>query len=188
MSIDGFHRPRAERRAAGTGAEGFYRGSYRYDAFRASVVEPLRAGRPILPAIWDVDADEPAAAAPVDVPEDGVVVVEGIFLHRPELVGCWDATVWVEAPFAVSVPRGNARFPGLPPDPDAPENARYVGGQRLYLAEADPSRRATWVFDNADLARPGLRSPDGATAAAAAPDDDDLAAAGSDRRPAPGVP
>ncbi len=157
LSIDGFHRPKAERIAAGHGADGFYRGSYRYDEFRTCVVDAVRAGRPITPAIWDVAHDAPVTPVLVDVPQDAIVLVDGIFLQRPELADVWDATVWVDAPFEVTVPRGNARFPGDPDtDPEAPVNQRYVGGQRLYLAEADPRSRSTWVFDNADLACPVL--------------------------------
>ena len=69
-------------------------------------------------------------------------------------------------PFEVSVPRGNARFGELDAeqaDPASEVNARYVGGQRLYLAEVDPAARATWLLDNTDLAAPVLtsRPPDG---------------------------
>jgi uridine kinase len=65
--------------------------------------------------------------------------------------------VFVDVPFTVSVPRGNARFgEGHDPDPEAESNHRYVGGQRLYLAEADPRGRATWVLDNTDLDAPVL--------------------------------
>lgn len=156
VSIDGFHRSRAERMAAGGGPEGFYHGSYRYDAFRELVVDRVRSGRPVVPAVWDVVADAPVEPAELALPSDAVVVVDGIFLHRPELVGLWDGSVWLDVPFAVSVPRGNARFPGLDPDPDAAANLRYVGGQRLYLAEADPAAAATWILDNTDLEHPVL--------------------------------
>ncbi len=149
-------------RAAGPGPEGFYRGSYRYSDFRRCVVEPLGSGEPIMPAIWDVARDESITPDPVVVPPRGVVLVDGIFLHRPELRDLWDATVWIEVPFAVSVPRGNARFAGAhDPDPEAPSNSRYVGGQRLYLQEADPRSHATWVFDNTDLAQPQRRRRNG---------------------------
>ena len=155
VSIDGFHHPRARRRAAGTGPEGFYRSSYRYDVFHEVVVDRLRAGLPVVPRVWDVVADEPVEAEHVIVPDDGIVIVDGIFLHRPELVDAWDASVWLEVPFSVSVPRGNARFPGThDPEPDAAENIRYVGGQRLYVAEVDPAGSATWVIDNTDLENP----------------------------------
>ncbi|WP_309104095.1 uridine kinase [Microbacterium sp.] len=161
VSIDGFHRPKAERRRAGSGPEGFYRGSYRYDAFWECVITPLRRGEAITPAVWDVARDRPVAPSRFIVPPRGILIVDGIFLQRSELVDAWDATVWVDAPFAVSVPRGNGRFPGShDPDPDAPSNRRYVGGQRLYVAEAAPEKRATWVFDNTELDRPTLRRVD----------------------------
>ncbi|GIL35967.1 hypothetical protein [Phycicoccus sp. DTK01] len=85
--------------------------------------------------------------------------VDGIFLHRPELAGLWDASLWVEVPFEVSLPRGNARFGPLDDaacDPGSPANTRYVGGQRTYLAEVAPRSRATWVLDNTDLEHPVL--------------------------------
>lgn len=155
VSIDGFHYPRAQRRAAGSGPEGFYRGSYDYAAFRAHVTDPLRAGRPITPAVWDVDLDQPVSPQPVDPRPDAVVLVDGIFLHRPELREVWDDSIWVDVPFAVSVPRGNSRYPGMHnPDPESPDHHRYVHGQRLYLADANPRRHATWIVDNTDLARP----------------------------------
>lgn len=157
VSIDGFHRPRADRLLAGTGPHGFYRGSYRYDEFRTCVVEAVRAGTPMTPAVWDVARDQPVALAPVEVPADAIVLVDGIFLQRPELADVWDATVWVDAPFTVTVPRGNARFPGQhDPDPEAAINRRYVDGQRLYLDDAKPSERSTWILDNTDLRHPCL--------------------------------
>ena len=67
-------------------------------------------------------------------------------------------------PFEVSVPRGNARFGEVgaeQADPASGVNARYVGGQRLYLAEVDPAARATWLLDNTDLAAPVLRGGSG---------------------------
>jgi uridine kinase len=67
--------------------------------------------------------------------------------------------VWVHAPFQVSVRRSNARFGAVgaaEADPGSPSNRRYVGGQRLYLAEVDPGAKATWVLDNTDLEVPEL--------------------------------
>lgn len=159
ISIDGFHRPKRDRISAGSGPEGFYRGSYRYREFLDCVVGPLRAGRPLTPAVWDVARDTPVDRAVLEIPPQGVLLVDGIFLQRPELDGIWDATVWVDAPFAVTVPRANARFPGRhESDPEAHSNRRYVGGQRLYLEEVDPRSRATWIVDNTHLEHPVLLS------------------------------
>ncbi|TSI12471.1 uridine kinase [Brevibacterium aurantiacum] len=157
LSIDGFHHPRATRYAKGTGPESFYHSSYDYPAFLRFVVEPLRAGRSVIPAVWDVEADVPVQPCPLDLSDDCILLVEGIFLHRAQLRDCWDASVWVDVPFAVSVPRGNLRFSGsFDPDPDSELNHRYVGGQRIYFRECSPWEQATWIFDNTDLGHPSL--------------------------------
>jgi hypothetical protein len=161
-SVDGFHRPAAQRYARGRTPETFYRDQYDHDAIRSRLVGPFRAGEAWTRAVHDVERElvldlppEPSAGP------DAVLVVDGIFLHRPELADLWDLTVWLEVPFEVSIPRGNARFgpvDAASADPASEENARYVGGQRLYLAEVEPARRATWVLDNADLGAPVLTS------------------------------
>lgn len=161
VGIDGFHHPRARRYLRGTGPDMFYADSYDYEAFRTCVLEPFRTGRPLTPAVFDVAADRAVTPSPVEAAVDTLLLVDGIFLQRPELAGQWDAVVFVDAPFAVTVPRGNARFDGHhDPDPEAASNRRYVEGQRLYLAQARPREQASWVFDNTHLDRP-LLSPRG---------------------------
>lgn len=161
VSIDGFHQPRHIRYRHGQGPESFYRDSYDYQGFLGAVVEPLHNREPITPALWDVDQDHPVTPVPVPVPDDGIVLVDGMFLHRPELVDLWDASIWLRVPFHVSVPRGNMRFAGdHDPDPEASSNHRYVGGQRLYLAEADPETHCTWIIDNTNLNSPTLHPAD----------------------------
>ncbi|HSK24652.1 MAG TPA: hypothetical protein VK906_15810 [Egicoccus sp.] len=160
-SVDGFHRPAAERHRRGRHSpEGFFLDSYDYDAMRRLLFEPLRPGgdrRGVL-AIHDVDRDA-AVDAPIEVVADpAVLLVDGIFLHRDELVDFWDLSVWLDVPFEVSVPRGASRGYG-DPDPRSPANHRYVEGQRLYLRTCRPHERATFVVDNTDLDAPRLVRP-----------------------------
>lgn len=164
VSIDGFHRPRAQRYARGRGPDSFYRDSYDYEAFRSCVLRPFRAGDPITPGVFDVERDQPVTPEPLTAGADALLLVDGIFLRRPELAGAgaWDASVLVQAPFAVTVPRSNARLPRAEPgadDPAHPANSRYVGGQRLYLQQAR-LHPPTWILDNTDLAQPQLLEPD----------------------------
>ncbi|MDN5630947.1 MULTISPECIES: hypothetical protein [Kocuria] len=93
VSMDNFHHPRAHRYATGRGPESFYRDSYDYDAFRRCVITPLRTGRAVTPAVWDVDEDRPVDARPIELALDTLVLVDEIFLHRPELRDEWDASV-----------------------------------------------------------------------------------------------
>ena len=85
-------------------------------------------------------------------PEASVLLLDGLFLHRPELRGCWDVSVFLDAPFEITVPRGAARGQGFgSPDPGSASNRRYVEGQRLYLGENRPHDVADIVIDNSDF-------------------------------------
>ncbi|MGC5169430.1 uridine kinase [Microbacterium sp. DT81.1] len=159
-SIDGFHRPRAERYVRGRDSpEGFYRDSFDYSLFRRVLVEPFRDGLQTRGATgfqlsaFDVARDAQVGSRWVTAPEDAVLVVDGIFLHRPELRGLWDWSVWLEVPLEVTYAR-MAERDGSDPDPQAPSNARYVDGQRLYVLEADPRLAASAVIDNTDPSHP----------------------------------
>lgn len=158
VSIDGFHRVRAERYSRGRHSpEGFWQDSYDYDAFHREVVRPFRAGTgTFLRAAHDVDTDDVLDGPREQVVAGSLVIVDGIFLHRPELRNIWDFTLFLDVPFRESARRMSTRD-GLPADPDAPENARYIGGQRIYLEQCDPRGSADLVVDYGDLSRPSIR-------------------------------
>lgn len=157
-SIDGFHRPRAERYVRGrTSPEGYYRDSYDYATFRRVLVDPFRGGATadagFQLAVFDVDRDEPVASEWVTAPRDAVLIVDGIFLHRPELRGIWHWSVWLDAPLDIRYER-MARRDGTDPDPAAASHRRYRDGMELYLRDADPRRAAAAIVDNTDPAAP----------------------------------
>ncbi len=159
-SIDGFHRPRTERYARGRrDPEGFYRDSYDYATFRRVLIDPFRDGAQTAGttgfqlAAFDVVRDAPVESEWVSAPIDAVLIVDGIFLHRPELRDLWDWSLWLDVPVETAYAR-MAERDGSDPDPDAASNARYRLGQELYLSEAAPRARATLVVDNADAAHP----------------------------------
>lgn len=146
-SVDGFHNPPGVRYRRGRRSpEGFFLDSYDYDTLRAVLLDPLstRGSGRYVTAVYDVDAEEPVEVPVKTAPEDAVLIFDGIFLHRPELRGYWDLSVFLDVPFEVSIPRGAQRGYG-DPDPDAASNRRYVEGQRLYLAECRPAGHASIV-------------------------------------------
>lgn len=160
LTLDGFHNPRPHRYRRGPDSpEGFFRDSYDYDQFRELVLKPLSPGGNglYIPAIYDVQQEQPVTPSPRQATAESVVVVDGIFLHRDELAAHWDYSIWLEVPFDVSIPRGAARGYGFGSnDPHAASNRRYVEGQRLYINEAKPATRASAVVDNRDLDNPGF--------------------------------
>jgi uridine kinase len=155
-SVDGFHHPPHVRYRRGrTSPEGFYLDSFDLSALRRLLLDPLLPGgdRRVVRAVYDVSREVPVAPAAEVVDDAAVVIVDGVFLHRPELVEAWDLSVFLAVPFEVSMARCAARD-GTDPDPSAVANRRYVEGQRRYLGACEPERRASMVVDNVDLAAP----------------------------------
>jgi uridine kinase len=149
-SADDFLNPRAVRYRQGrTSPEGFFEDSCDYAALHRELLGPLGPGgsRRFRRRAFDLKADRPADAPVEHAAADAILVLDGLFLHRPELRDLWDLSVFLEVPFTVSVARCAARD-GTSPDPAAAANRRYVEGQRLYLATCDPRAHATWVIDN----------------------------------------
>jgi uridine kinase len=157
ISIDGFHRQRAERYRLGRDSpEGFWLDSYDYEAFQRGVVGPLRSGAgPYLLASHDLDTDDLLDGPVHHLQTPSVVLVDGIFLHRAELRDTWDFSVFLDVAFEVSVGRMAVRD-GSDPDPAAGSNRRYVEGQLIYLSAAQPASLATVVVDNNEIAAPRI--------------------------------
>lgn len=161
-SVDGFHQARAVRYRLGRDSpEGFYRDSYDYAGLRRALLDPLGPDGSMRyqTAIFDVDADQSVSQPELTAPPGSILIVDGLFLHRPELRSVWDDSVFLRVDFAVSVPRGAARGPGFgSPDPAAESNRRYIGGNQLYFREANPEKWAGVVVDNNDLNAPFIVS------------------------------
>lgn len=155
-SIDDFHRPREERYVRGRqSGEGYYNDSFDYSLFRRVLIEPFRmAGSTGFQlAGFDEKRDTGEELRWVTGPKDATLIVDGVFLHRADLRGLWHYSIWLDVPLAEAYRRLAATL-GVDPDPTASSNARYVGGQELYLRDAGPRTRASAVINNADEAHP----------------------------------
>ena len=158
VSVDGFHQPRSVRYRRGRDSpEGFWLDSYDYSRFRADVLDPLGPGgsRRYRSAAHDVGTDAALHPEPRLAEPGSVLVVDGIFLNRAELADVWDLSVFLDVPFGVTALR-MAERDGIAPDVDDPRTRRYVEGQRLYFAAADPRSRADVVLDNVDFRAPQI--------------------------------
>jgi len=157
-SVDDFHHVRAVRYRRGRDSPlGFWLDSFDYAALRRELLDPLGPGGSgrYRRAVHDVETD-----AHLDLPfqtatAGTVLVLDGLFLHRDELAGGWDFSVFLDVPFPVSAARMAIRD-GSVPDPAHPSLARYVRGQLLYFAECSPWERADVVVDNRDWNEPAL--------------------------------
>jgi uridine kinase len=125
LSVDDFLRPEEERYRRGRDSpEGCYRDSHDLAALRRTLRR--RAG-------------------------DAVVVVDGVFLLRPELDVEWDLTVHLQVPDEEVLRRALVRDG---PDAAPRYRSRYLPAQRLYEAECRPADRADVLLDNTDPQAP----------------------------------
>jgi uridine kinase len=141
-SIDDFHFPRAIRHARGETADSYYEDTFDVARFRQELLEPFARGEPIRTRIFDrardVAIEEPATLAP----PGAVLLVDGIWLHKPELRGCFELTIWLEVDRLVALERAIAR------DGMAERyRNRYFPGETRYLQEVRPRELADLVVD-----------------------------------------
>ena len=119
-------------------------------AFVEEVLEPLRAdgsGR-----YRTSDRDEAGHATWLCVPNDAVVIVEGLGLHSPVLCGqgrdrLWDLSVWLDVSFEEAYRRLHHDH-GTDPDPQAAANADTYLPQLAYIKECEPAVHPDLVVDH----------------------------------------
>jgi uridine kinase len=119
LGIDDFHHPPEIRHARGAGPDSYYEDAFDVEAFRRAVEA---------------------------VPRDRVLIVDGIFILKPELRDLWDLTVWLEIDRGVALERALAR------DGEALRDrylTRYVPGETRYLEEVRPQELADLVVRTA---------------------------------------
>ncbi|MGE4183616.1 MAG: uridylate kinase, partial [Hyphomicrobiaceae bacterium] len=99
-SIDGFHRPKSQRYARGRySAEGYYYDARDLPAVMQLLLVPLgpNGDRLYRTQSFDLENDMPVEQEPQLAPANGILVVDGTFLQRPELSDGWDITIFVKA-------------------------------------------------------------------------------------------
>lgn len=160
--IDGFHKSRELRYRRGVDSpEGYFFDSFDYEAVRTQLLEPLGPGgsRRYRRAVFDYRLDEKIDLPEEEAPAGAILLFDGVFLLRSELLGYWDFSIFVYASFEEIVRRAELRDSELFGD-EAATRARYLGrylpGQELYLRRSEPHQRADVVIDNTIVAEPKL--------------------------------
>ena len=160
-SIDGFHNPRDVRYGKGRlSPEGYYHDSFNVQKLIDVLLKPLGPSESLeyKTTIFDYRTDSSVDSPTQIASSNDILIVDGIFLFRPELQDYWDMKVFVDVPFSVTVPRAIKR------DSDGNEaevrmqyEKRYVPGQKLYFEDAQPKGKADIVIDNTDFENPSIQ-------------------------------
>ena len=162
-TIDSFHNPKKVRYQRGPDSpEGYYFDSFNYEVLKRDLLIPLGpdGDRHYCPAVFNLKDDVPTNGAWYTAPTNAVLLFDGVFLLRPELILYWDFSIFLDVDFHISVSRavqrdianGDQKW-----DSDTLQKRyerRYVPGQQLYFREARPQQRASIIVDNNDYLNP----------------------------------
>ncbi|MFD0557326.1 uridine kinase [Stackebrandtia endophytica] len=158
IHVDDFHRPHSERvRPDLPEPQQFYRYSIDFPRLCRDLLEPIRRHRRVDVRLrlldhytdtWSIDRGyhvEPAT----------VVVLEGIFLLRPEVRRFVDLMIFLEVDEPTVLARATLRDVPLQGIEVLDRYRRkYLPGQRRYLAAHPPAVHADIIVDNRDHAAP----------------------------------
>lgn len=161
-SIDDFLFPKSQRYRLGKySADGCYHDSFDFETLYRVLLDPLGPGgdRSFQPAYRDKLTDTawnlPASMAQADA----VLLFDGVFLLRPELIERWDLRIFVSAAFETTLSRGRARdesvaLYGSVGEVERRFHQRYFPSQQYYFDTIRPTELADIVVHNDEPERP----------------------------------
>jgi uridine kinase len=158
-TIDDFLLPRAQRYRRGEfSAEGCYFDTHDHEALNRVLLDPLgpAGDRRFQHAVYDHTADAVLSPPTTTAPADAVLIFDGVFLLRPELIGQWDVRIFVSTALEKTVHRAVIREGRVSSQADVERRwrERYIPSQKLYYAAARPTDLADIIVHNDEPQHP----------------------------------
>lgn len=151
LNVDGWLNLPETRFDQNAPAENFYKNAIRFDEFFTKLVTPLRDRRSIhLEADFVEETGSRYRKHTYDFKDVSVVLVEGIFLFKPQYRKYFDLAVWIDCSFATALARaiGRAQEGLSAANTIAAYETIYFPAQRIHLAQDKPRENADLIFEN----------------------------------------
>jgi uridine kinase len=164
VSIESFLFPRSQRYRRGEySAEGCYLDSFDFDALHRVLLDPLGPGgdRRFQQAVYDRPTETALSPPVTTAPADAVLLFDGVFLLRPELIDRWDLRIFVSAAFEETLDRARTRdlaLFGSATEVERRHRERYRPSQQFYFDTVRPTERADIIVHNDEPDRPAWES------------------------------
>ncbi|WP_240742450.1 cytidylate kinase family protein [Micromonospora zingiberis] len=160
-TIDDFLFPRAQRYPRGEySAEGCYFDTHDHDALNRVLLDPLGpdGDRRIQLAVYDHTSDSVLSPAVITAPLDAVLVFDGVFLMRPELIDRWDLRIFVSTALDATVDRAVIRESRVSSQAEVERRwrERYIPSQKFYFTTVRPTDHADIILHNDEPQQPAL--------------------------------
>jgi uridine kinase len=156
LNVDGWLNLPEKRFDRTVPATKFYQNAIRFDEFFTRLVLPLRNARSVhLVADFAEETASHYRKHTYDIRDVSVVLVEGIFLFKPQYRKYFDLAIWIDCSFPTALARAIERAQeGLSPaNTIAAYETIYFPAQRIHLAQDQPREHADLIFENDTYAR-----------------------------------
>lgn len=158
-TIEGFLFPEAKRYRQGKYSPmGCYLDNHDYEALKGVLLDPLGPGgdRRFQDAVYDRTSDSVLSPPVTTAAADAVLVFDGVFLQRPELIDRWELRIFVSTAFETTVDRALIREQGVSSAAEVARRwrERYIPSQQFYFDTVRPTDHAHIVVHNDDAQQP----------------------------------
>src|SRR5579875_2496757 len=158
-TIEGFLFPRAQRYRRGEySAEACYFDNHDYATLNRVLLDPLGPGgdRRFQDAVYDRTTDTPLSPPFTTASTDAVLIFDGVFLMRPELIDQWELRIFVSTAFEKTVERAVTREAEVlsPAEVERRWRERYIPSQQFYFAIVRPTVQADIIVYNDEPLQP----------------------------------
>lgn len=158
-TIEGFLFPQARRYRQGRYSPmGCYLDNHDYEALKGVLLDPLGPGgdRRFQDAVYDRTSDSVLSPPVTTAAADAVLVFDGVFLQRPELIDRWELRIFVSTAFETTVDRALIREQGVSSAAEVARRwrERYIPSQQFYFDTVRPTDHAHIVVHNDDAQQP----------------------------------
>ena len=139
--------------------EGCYYDSFDFDSLHRVLLAPLGpdGDRRFRQAVYDHPTETTLPQPLTTAPDGAVLLFDGVFLLRPELIDRWDLRIFVSADFEVALDRARTRdvaLFGSGTNVERRHRQRYGPSQQFYFDTVRPTGHADIIVYNDEPRQP----------------------------------
>jgi len=163
INVDDFMNERSVRYTeAASAGEGCYKYTFNFEAFKKYALEPLRPNGSYVykNKVFDHATDKSMLAEDQKADSNAIVIIDGVFLFKKDLVDFWNLKILLETSDDVVIERGARRDEtriGNYDDARKKFIDRYIASQTIYYHEVSPDKLADIIINNDDYESPSIK-------------------------------
>lgn len=155
IHVDDFQNPKEVRYASEDQIDNYFNRSWNLKQLVDELLSPIHAGEKVMKSLTllDIATDEFTTKRNYEIGYDTIILLEGVFLFRPELVDFLDYKIFIHVSFEEAKRRIILRDSS---DIARKIDTKYHPTQRKYLHDYKPEENANMVIDNTDWNNPRI--------------------------------